>query len=76
MNILIFIEFLWKNHVLQFVLSRLLFSSFGWSVSLPTGSVLLSLTTRPCFEAEISTLALKLLVRVCFFFAASFSHSL
>jgi hypothetical protein len=42
---------------LQFVLSQLLFSSFGWSPSLPTGSVLLSLTTRPCFEAEISALA-------------------
>jgi hypothetical protein len=47
----------YEKNVLQFVLSRLLFSSFGWSLSLPTGSVLSSLTTRPCFEAEISALA-------------------
>jgi hypothetical protein len=35
--------FIWmeSNRVLQFVLSWLLFSSFGWSLSRPIGSVLL-----------------------------------
>jgi hypothetical protein len=46
-----------KNRVLQLVLSRLLFSSFGWCLSFPTGSVLLILTTRFCFEAESFALA-------------------